>query len=414
MPSEELRPGSGPVRSQASPPAIAASVWRVVGAPLVPATAGGPLGGQSVAVKDLFDVAGFAVGAGVPAFLAEAPPAAGNATAVDALLEAGATVTGIARTDEFAYSLAGCNSHYGTPPNGALVGAIPGGSSSGPASAVALGQASIGLGTDTGGSIRVPASYQGLWGLRTTHGSVSRSGLLPLSPSFDAVGWLTRDASTLAAAAAATLDVEAQGPLAHRFAAAPAFSAFIAPEVRDSFHAALEKLELDDLSIIDLGDLDDLFEIFRVVQASEAWGAHGSWIEAHPGALGDDIAARFAVASRITEQQSLDAAAAFDAARDRLEAVLGDRVLLLPSASSAAPSTTATPEEMERTRAGTLRLTCIAGLTGRPALSIPVMSVVTALGTAPVGLCLIGPRYTDLALVELGESLAATLLPARR
>ena len=123
-------------------------------------------------MKDLFEVAGFAVGAGVPAYLAESRPAATSASAVEALVAAGADVIGIAQTDEFAYSVAGRNSHYGTPPNVAAPGSIPGGSSSGPASAVALGQVSIGLGTDTAGSIRVPASYQGLWGLRTSHGAI--------------------------------------------------------------------------------------------------------------------------------------------------------------------------------------------------------------------------------------------------
>ncbi|MDO9079141.1 MAG: amidase family protein, partial [Brevundimonas sp.] len=119
------------------------------------------------------------------------------------LLAAGASVPGIAQTDEFAYSIAGRNPHYGTPPNPAVLGGVPGWSSSGPASAVALGQASIGLGTDTVGSIRVPASYQGLWGLRTTHGSVSADRLLPLAPTFDSVGWVTRSAIALRAAAEA-------------------------------------------------------------------------------------------------------------------------------------------------------------------------------------------------------------------
>ena len=184
-------------------PAVNSTVWRVVGTPLVRGAATGSLTGETVAVKDLYDVAGFAVGAGVPAYLGE--PATKNSPAVDALLAAGANVTGIAQTDEFAYSIAGRNPHYGTPPNPAVVGGVPGGSSSGPASAVALGQASIGLSTDTAGSIRVPASYQGLWGLRTTHGSVSADGLVALAPTFDAPGWITRSAEVLRRAAAATL-----------------------------------------------------------------------------------------------------------------------------------------------------------------------------------------------------------------
>lgn len=406
-------------------PAIATATWRVVGSPLVGSrlvasslvgsAPSGPLVGHTVAVKDLFAVEGFAVGAGVPAYLAEQKPAVGTAAAVEALLDAGAVVTGIAQTDEFAYSIAGRNAHYGTPPNPALPGALPGGSSSGPASAVATGQVTIGLGTDTGGSIRVPASYNGLWGIRTTHGAVSRSGLLPLAPSFDTVGWLTRDADTLAAAARASLDTAAQSPIPRAFAVAPALTALASDEVREAFEFALA--ELADLGIaedtipIDVGDIDVLFEAFRMTQATEAWASWGSWVAAHPGALGDDVAARFAFASAITEEEALEAAAAFDSARERLDALLGDRVLLLPSTSSVAPSATAAPEEVEATRAGTLRLTCIAGLTGRPGLSVPALWVGrdSSPTDVPVGLGLVGPRFGDLALIELGATLERAL-----
>ena len=214
-------------------PAVNSTIWRVVGTPLI-AGASGPLDGQTVAVKDLYDVEGFAVGGGVPAFLDESAPADGHSPAVAALLAAGANITGIAQTDEFAYSIAGLNPHYGTPPNPRVLGGVPGGSSSGPASAVALGQASIGLGTDTAGSIRVPASYQGLWGLRTTHGSVSAERLLPLAPSFDTIGWLTRSSTVLRAAAEATLDTTLQRS-AGGFVMAPALLDHCEPDVRDAF-----------------------------------------------------------------------------------------------------------------------------------------------------------------------------------
>jgi Asp-tRNA(Asn)/Glu-tRNA(Gln) amidotransferase A subunit family amidase len=339
----------------------------------------------------------------VPAYLADAPVEPRHAPAVAALLDAGAAVTGIARTDEFAYSIAGRNPHYGTPPNPAVVGGIPGGSSNGPASAVASGQVTIGLGTDTGGSLRVPASYCGLWGLRTTHGSVDATGLLPLAPSFDTVGWLTRDAVTLRRAAATSLsDSTALEPT---LLVAPALLAIVEPEVRDAFLARTAAL---DTAAIDLGDLDELFEIFRTVQSAEAWRTHGEWIEAHPGALGDEIAARFAWASTIDERTEAEARVAWAAARRRLDAVLGDRVLVLPAASSIAPSATADAATIERTRAGTLRLTCIAGLTGRPGLSAPLLSVplATQPTPAPVGLGFIGPRGSDLALIDLAASLA--------
>ena len=185
----------------AVPPAFDQAVWRVVGAPLAPALGPGPLDGCRVAVKDLFAVAGHPVGGGVPAYLAGQAPQPTSAPCVTALRRAGAELAGIAQTDEFAYSIAGRNPHYGAAPNPAAPGRLGGGSSSGPAAAVALGQAEIGLGTDTAGSIRVPASYHGLVGFRPTHGAIAPVGVLPLAPSFDTVGWLTRDVATSQAVA---------------------------------------------------------------------------------------------------------------------------------------------------------------------------------------------------------------------
>ena len=378
-------------------PAVNSTVWRVVGTPLVRGAATGSLTGETVAVKDLFDVAGFAVGAGVPAYLGE--PATKNSPAVDALLAAGANVTGIAQTDEFAYSIAGRNPHYGTPPNPAVVGGVPGGSSSGPASAVALGQASIGLSTDTAGSIRVPASYQGLWGLRTTHGSVCADGLVALAPTFDAPGWITRSAEVLRRAAAATLVEHVD---TGSFVVDPLLVVQAEPDVQAAFAA------LGTYDTVSLGDPQELFETFRTVQQAEAWRTHGAWITAHPGALGDDVAARFELASRVTPEQEHAARATLARLRVQLDDALGDRVLLVPSASSIAISTTADAETVERTRQGTLKMTSVAGLTGRPALSAPLLSVPNAgaLLPAPVGLCLVGPRHSELALITLAEQLA--------
>ena len=387
-------------------PAIDARVWRTVGSPLVAGAASGPLVGETIAVKDLYDVEGFAVGAGNPSWLAEAAPADGTAPAVAALLAAGASIRGIAQTDEFAYSVAGANAHSGTPPNPLVPGALPGGSSSGPASAVASGQASIGLGTDTAGSVRVPASYTGLWGLRTTHDLVSRERLLPLADSFDTVGWLTRSAAVLRDAAAATIGADTAVPL-ESWLVDPGLLAVADPAVQDAFSDAIAGLPT---SVVSLGDPDELFETFRVVQAADAWAADGEWVTAHPGAVGEATAARFAIAAAISAPQEAAARAALAATRARLDALLGDRVLLLPSASSAAPSATADPAELDRVRAATLRLCCIAGLTGRPALSIPALTVAGPFGgSAPLGLGLVGPRGSDIALVTLGEKLAAQL-----
>jgi len=381
-------------------PALDPRVWRVVGEPLLPPTAAGPLDGHTVAVKDVFAVEGFRRGAGVPAFLDEAEPQPRSAASLDALRTAGASVRGIAQTDQFAYSIAGRNAAYGTPPNPAVPGAISGGSSSGPAAAVAMGHASIGLATDTAGSIRIPASYQGLWGLRTTHGAVSTAGVLPLAPSFDTVGWLTRDRATLEAAATASLAGAAQVGLGDRFVTASALVGSATSAVASAFVTYLEVWErevtaVEDDSLDDIA-LDAVCADFRTVQAFEAWAAHGDWVAAHPGALGADVAARFEWASTITPDTAAAARAALAEARCALDAALGDAVLVLPSAASVAPALDAAGDEIEAVRAATLRMTAVAGATGRPALSVPAL---TAEG-APIGVCFVGPRGSDLALIR--------------
>jgi len=177
----------------------------------------GPLTGVTVAVKDIVDVAGITTGAGNPDWLATHEPAERHAPAVQRLLDAGATVIGKAHTDEFAWSLSGTNHHYGTPRNPAAPGRVPGGSSSGSASAVALGVAELAIGTDTAGSIRVPASYCGLYGIRPSHGRVPVKGILPLAWSFDTCGLFAADGELLQRAARVLL--ESSG---HRATAGPA------------------------------------------------------------------------------------------------------------------------------------------------------------------------------------------------
>lgn len=383
------------------------TVWRAVGDPLVGARARGPLDGTGVAVKDLFAVAGQPIGAGVPAWLAEQRPHTRSAPAVAALLDEGAHIVGIARTDEFAYSLAGTNAHYGTPPNPAAPGRVSGGSTNGPASAVALGQATAGLGTDTGGSIRVPASYQGLVGLRTTHGAIATDGVLPLAPSFDTVGWLTRDVRTSAAIARVLIaDDEVVPP--HRTVRLPAVESLASADVQDAFTSTVEKLTAagklppaEPLELpLDL--LERWVTAFRTVQAWEAWQVHGPWIAAHPGALGADVAARFTQASEVGEEQAAAAREAAAEARERIRGWLLGSVLVIPSASGPAPACDASEERMGAARDTTLKMTCLAGLAGAPALSLPLLRSADG---APVGLCLLGAPGTDHGLLTLAAGM---------
>ncbi|MCX5535943.1 amidase family protein [Streptomyces sp. NBC_00006] len=418
--------GAGAVLPLGARPASAAprpgthdpTVWREFGDPLVAATGHGPLSGFSVAVKDLFAVEGHRVGAGNPAWLAESRPQAVTAAAVAALLAAGADVAGIARTDEFAYSLAGTNGHYGTPPNPAAPDRISGGSTSGPASAVALGQADIGLGTDTGGSIRIPSSYQGLYGIRPSHGAVSTAGLLPLAPSFDTVGWIARDASTLRAAGRVLLP-RPEGPMPSGAVLAQDIVDVASTEVAASVRRAVAGWRRDRVADLprlrtvrfDASVLPGWVRAFQTKQGVEAWRRWGPWVSRHWDSLNPDVRARFETASAYTSADLAAAERVLREARDRVDDLLGDRILLLPSASSVAP----TREEasiggpaIEETRAQTFQLTCLAGLTGRCAVSIPIRS-----RTAPVGLCLVGPRGSDRHLLDLAVRVAAAGVASR-
>ena len=388
-------PGSG-----AATQAIDGRVWRVVGAPLVRGSGIGPLHGRTVAVKDIFAIAGQRIGAGSRTYLAEAPEESETAPSVQALLDAGADVAGIAQTDQFAYSIAGLNPDYGTAPNPAVRGGIPGGSSSGPASAVALGQVDIGIGSDTAGSIRIPASYQGLWGLRTTHGAVTLAGVLPLAPRYDTVGWLTRDGVMMLATATVGLERRIETTPTARVlvceavngAASPAAAAAVMDVVAGLASAGVIGAPVR----VDLPPVRELFEAFRVTQSAEAWRADGAWVDAHPGALAPDIQARFEWARAVTAGQEAEGLETVRRLAAAMDAALGNDVLVLPTAASTAPSIGADAETLNALREATLGMTAIAGLTGRPALSVPLAMT----DDGPIGVCLVGPRGSDLALIE--------------
>ncbi|MET9909314.1 amidase [Streptomyces sp. NPDC006476] len=374
------------------------AVWRVAG-PLVKSSGRGPLAHVRTAVKDLFAVAGQRVGAGNPAWLAAARTEERHADAVRRLLDAGAELTGIAQTDELAFSLAGANAHYGTPVNPAAPGRITGGSSSGPAAAVARGWADLGLATDTAGSIRVPASYCGLYGWRPTHAATPTGGLLALAPSFDTAGLLARDPHVLRTAAQALLTTDEPSAPVTQLLVDNDLVALVEPEVLSSFEAACRAsaLPVTRASTGISEHVEGWFDAFRTVQAAEAWEGHGAWITAHPDVLAPDVAARFDNGRRVTPAQLAQAEQVLTEAGKLLDAVIPPgTALLLPATSGPAQLADAPPAEVEAVRAATLRLTCLASLAGLPAVVAPLLRV----RSLPVGLCALGARGTDRALLD--------------
>jgi Asp-tRNA(Asn)/Glu-tRNA(Gln) amidotransferase A subunit family amidase len=370
-------------------------VWREYGEPLVPGATSGPLAGETVAVKDLYDVAGHRVGAGNPAWLDAAVAAQEHAPVVSALLEAGASVQGISRTDEFAYSLAGTNHHYGTPPNPAAPGRIPGGSSSGSAAAVALGEASIGLGSDTGGSVRVPAAYQGLFGIRTTHDMLPRDGLLPLAPTFDTVGWLTRDAALLRRVGEVLLDPSPGGD--DTLIVVPGLLRYADPAVAAAIAGWLPRRKI--VEDWPLAGLPAWREAFVVLQAWEAWQSHGPWLDGRLDTLGADVRGRFERARAVTPGEAEEARETVAEARRTIRDLVADRVVALPSAPRVAPLL---GDDMQAVREATLTLTCIVGIGGLPAVSLPLT---TAAGL-PCGVCLVASPGRDRELLDVAVTYA--------
>jgi Asp-tRNA(Asn)/Glu-tRNA(Gln) amidotransferase A subunit family amidase len=352
--------------------------------PLAPATGRGSLDGQRIAVKDLLAVTGFAVGGGNPVWLAEALPSAEDAPAVARLRAAGAVVQGITQTDELAYSLSGTNVHYGTPPNPAAPDRVTGGSSSGPASAVASGHADIGLGTDTGGSIRVPASCCGLFGLRPTLGAVPTAGVLPLAPSFDTVGWITRDAATLAAVGEVLLPPgprEVPGRLLSLGGTA----------------GAAERLGIPvtPVTLSTWDDPDPLLLAFRQVQAAEAWRAHGAWIDAHPRTLAADVEGRFRFGAAVDAATEAAARARLATWRAELLELLGDDAWLVLPAGGPGHPRELSPTGRDEWRRETLRCAVPASAYGLPSVSVPTGA------DPPAGVAVIAPPGHDRGLLGM-------------
>ena len=388
----------------------------------LPPTGEGPLDGLRFAVKDLIDVAGYRTGCGNPTWLATHPPAVVSAVCVEQLLAAGARCVGKTITDEVAFSLLGQNHFYGTPLNPAAPDRVPGGSSSGSASAVACGLADFALGTDTGGSVRIPAGNCGLWGWRPSHGLVSVAGVMPFAPSLDTVGVLASRVDVLQRAAE-VLSASETPP-----AAAP-----------NAIHLVTEAIELADAEVwralqsgIDLlremvgnavqesslgricndaeaANLGAWLDAYRRIQAAESESSLSAWVtEARP-AFGPATQAGFDFI------RSQDRGHVGEASRRRerfsraLSRALGPRDLLcIPTAATIAPLKGANAFD----RSGnyyqrTLSLTAIAGVARLPQVSMPLATI----ASAPIGLSLLASRGEDLFLLQVAGEIGRRWQP---
>ena len=364
-------------------------------------SATGPLAGFTAAVKDMYDIAGTRTGAGNPAWLSSHEPARRHAAAVEKILAAGATIAGKTICEELFFSVTGINVHYGTPANVRAPGRMPGGSSSGSAAATAAGACDFALGSDTGGSVRIPASFCGLYGIRPTHDRVDLSGAVAMAPSFDVAGWFAatpgvfrRVGSVLLGGERVDAKIDALVVADDAFAEADAEVAtlgreFLARAAAVLPHPREQKVAPD--------GFDSWREANRIIQGREAWQSFGAFVTEQKPQLGPGIRERIAYAATVTAQEADAARAIMAAARTHIRALVPPgAVMALPTAPSIAPRVDCRPR-LERFRVRVMRLTCMSGLSGLPQITIPAGIV----DGCPAGLSLIGWAGGDEALLDL-------------
>jgi amidase len=366
----------------------------------------GPLHGLTFGLKDIFDVAGHRTGFGSPDWFATHDEASATATVATRLLEAGAYLAGKTHTEEMAFSLTGENAHYGTPINPAAPNRVPGGSSSGSAAAVAGGLVDFAIGSDTGGSVRAPASFCGIYGIRPTHGRISLQGACPLAPIFDTVGWFAREASLLARVGGVLLGGAAAAP--GRVLLAQDAFALALPGATDALAPALARVaallgEGEAVTVSDEG-LREWFDVFRVLQYDDIWTAHRAWVTRVRPTFGPQVGPRFDAVAQVQPHEVAVMRARRAAIVARLDDLLANNaVLLLPTVPDIAPLLKLPPAETVAFRERALALLCIAGLGGLPQVNLPFGT----LNGCPIGLSMVAARGNDEMLLDIATRLGA-------
>jgi len=371
--------------------------------------AGGPLAGLTFAVKDLFDVAGVATGGGNHDWPTGRPIPARHCWAVQTLLDAGATLIGKTITDEVSLGILGENAFDGTPRNVRAPGRVPGGSSSGSAAAVAAGLCDTALGTDTGGSVRVPSSFCGLYGIRPTHGRIDTAGMMPQAPTSDTTGWFARDAGTFARVSEVMLGEEMPRALPGKLVVAVDTFGFADSTVAQALRPMVARLATlighSREDIMAPQGLSVWARAQRSLQPVEAYNTFKPWLDARNPRFAFSVAKNLVMGSMIPESERTWANLMRQEARSRMAYLLPEgTILCLPTTPFPAPPVGQPLSVLDPLRD---RITCLCaqgGLAGHPQVNIPGAAV----DGLPVGLSIIGPRGSDASLVAVAHALGAS------
>ena len=374
----------------------------------LPGSGQGPLAGLSFAAKDLFDVAGAPTGASNPHWARSHPIPTAHGWMVQRLLDAGAALVGKTITCEISFGILGFNQFFGTPPNPAAPGCLPGGSSSGSASVVAAGLADMALGTDTGGSVRVPASLCGIYGIRPTHGRLPFIGVCKQAPSFDTAGWFARDAQTFARLSEVIFGEAPTAPQAPALLLAEDAFAIADPEVAEAMEPVVARLEglLGPAQRLNLGEPGEITlwnDQRNIIQRSEAWAGIRDWIDRENPAFAFNVARNLAFGSTITPEQLEIARITRHRIIARARMLLeGGAILCMPTTPFTAPPLGLPLRETDALSGRIGVLTSFAGMAGLPQVNLPLGSA----GGKPVGLSIIGWRGADMKLVAIAQALS--------
>ena len=350
-------------------------------------------------LKDMCDVKNIKTSCGNPDFYKACEPAKKHAEFLSNILSEGAILEGITICDEFFYSVIGENSHYGTPKNLNAPNCVPGGSSSGSAAALTTDLFDFSIGSDTGGSVRVPASFCGLLGIRPTHGRIKSNGVYPMAPSFDTIGWFSNNIKTFQKIGEVLLDKnENENITFNQFVIAEDLLELVDTDIKNQFNSYYKELH-PNIKHIRLSKFSksEIADNFRILQAGEIKEHVIPWIEKNKPKISLEINSRIEMASEILPLE-IDAAKTF---RQEIISEINNSlpegdIAIFPTTPFSAPKCGQSDQDLGSDRKKIMEMTSIAGMTSRPQISIPKFKG----KTGPVGISILGWQYSDEILLN--------------
>ncbi len=350
-------------------------------------------------LKDMCDIKNIKTSCGNPDFYKACEPAKKHAEFLSNILSEGAILEGITICDEFFYSVIGENSHYGTPKNLNAPNCVPGGSSSGSAAALTTDLFDFSIGSDTGGSVRVPASFCGLLGIRPTHGRINANGVYPMAPSFDTIGWFSNNIKTFQKIGEVLLDKnENENITFNQFVIAEDLLELVDTDIKNQFNSYYKELH-PNIKHIRLSKFSksEIADNFRILQAGEIKEHVIPWIEKNKPKISLEINSRIEMASEILPLE-IDAAKTF---RQEIISEINNSlpegdIAIFPTTPFSAPKCGQSDQDLGSDRKKIMEMTSIAGMTSRPQISIPKFKG----KTGPVGISILGWQNSDEILLN--------------